>query len=103
VASIPAVHALERRYGTRGLRVIGVTRDDEHAQIAAAAREHGMSYPGYLDADGSWSRTANLSAIPAFVLIDKSGRLAYRHMGSLREGTDAFERLANVVEQALAR
>jgi hypothetical protein len=103
VASIPAVHTLERRYATRGLRVVSITRDDARSDIDAAARQHGMTYPGYLDADGAWSRTAGVRAIPAFLLVDKSGRLAYRHTGALREGTDAFERLAGVIEQTLVR
>jgi hypothetical protein len=103
VASIPAVHALERRYRARGLRVVSVTRNDERGEVDAAARQHGMTHPGYLDADGSWSRSSKLSAIPAFVVVDKSGRLAYRHVGALREGSRAFERMADVVEQALAR
>ncbi len=97
------MHALERRYGTRGLRVVSVTKEDDRAEVEATAKQHGMSYPGFLDVDGAWSRAADVRSIPAFVLVDKSGQLAYRHKGALREGSAAFESLAAVLERALAR
>lgn len=103
MASIPAVLELERRYKARGLRVVSVTRDDDRDEVAAVAKEHGMDYPGFLDADGSWSKTASMRAIPAFVVIDKSGKLAYRHGGKLTADSDAFRGMASVVEAAIGK
>jgi hypothetical protein len=103
VASIPAVKALEGRYKARGLRVVSVTREDDRAEVEASAKEHGMDYPGFLDVDSEWSKGAGTLVIPAFVVIDKSGRLAYRHVGKLTEGTESFQKLVAVVDQALAR
>lgn len=95
--------ALEGRYRARGLRVVSVTREDEGDAVATAARQHGMDYPAFLDVDGAWSRAAGLRGIPAFVVVDKQGRLAYRHAGALEEGSDAFARTSEVVDQALKR
>jgi hypothetical protein len=103
VASIPAVKALEGRYKTRGLRVVSVTKEDDRAEVEKAAQEHGMDYPAFLDVDSSWSKTTGVSAIPAFIVIDKSGKLAYRHAGKLTEDSESFRKLASVVDQALTR
>jgi hypothetical protein len=103
VASIPAVKALEGRYKARGLRVVSVTKEDDRAEVEATAKEHGMDYPGFLDIDSAWSRASGVQAIPAFIVIDKSGKLAYRHAGKLTEDSDSFRKMAGVVEQALGR
>jgi cytochrome c biogenesis protein CcmG, thiol:disulfide interchange protein DsbE len=103
VASIPAVKALHGRYRDRGLRVVSVTREDEKESVAESARQHGMSYPAFLDVDGSWSSSTGLRIIPAFVVLDKAGKLAYRHVGKLTEDSRAFERMTAVIEQALER
>jgi hypothetical protein len=67
------------------------------------AKEHGMDYPGFLDGDGTWSRTASVRLIPAFVVLDKNGKLAYRHSGKLTPDSDAFRGMASVVEAALGK
>jgi hypothetical protein len=103
VASIPAVKALEGRYRTRGLRVVSVTREDDRSEVAEAARQHEMDYPAFLDVDSSWSGATGLRLIPAFVVLDRSGRLAYRYVGRLAEGTRAFDEMAAVISEALSR
>jgi hypothetical protein len=103
VASIPAVKALEGRYRARGLRVVSVTREDDRLSVETATKEHGMTYPGFLDIEGAWSRTAGLRAIPAFLVIDKAGRLAYLHRGKLTADSDGFERMTAIIEQALTK
>ncbi len=103
MASIPAVKALEGRFKARGLRVVSVTREDDRAEVETTSKQHGMDYPGFLDIDSSWSRQSGTLMIPAFVVVDKSGQLAYRHVGKLTEGSKGFEELASVLEQALSR
>jgi hypothetical protein len=103
VASIPAVKALEGRYGARGLRVVSVTHDTNRDRVESTAKEHGMHYPAFLDAERSWQRSAGISLVPAFLVVDKSGRLAYVHRGKLVEESDAFARMAGVIEQALIK
>jgi hypothetical protein len=106
VASIPAVKVLESRYHARGLRVLSVTKhgDDEQERqwVAAAAQKHGMKYPCYLDADGAWSSAADVAIIPAFLLLDGDGRLAYRHAGRLDKSGPEFEALDGAIQKLLA-
>ena len=75
---------------------------DERREVLETAREEKMDYPCFLDHDGSWSKQADVDHIPAFVVLDRSGRLAYRYGGKLLQGTSAFDELAKAIEQALA-
>jgi hypothetical protein len=101
------VIALEGRYEARGLRVVSVTKDgdddDSRKEVAETAREEKMTYPCFLDTDGMWSQKADVGGIPAFLVVDREGRLAYKHSGKLTEGTEAFEKMRGAIEKALDR
>jgi hypothetical protein len=103
---VPAVLALAGRFGTRGLRVVSVTKhgedDADRALVAKVAGDEKMTYPCFLDVDGSWSDRARIGHVPAFTVVDKSGRLVYRHGGKLLEGTADFDALVQAIELALA-
>jgi hypothetical protein len=102
---VPAVIALAGRYGTRGLRVVSVTKhgDDEaeRAEVASVAKKEGMTYPCFLDVGGDWSKRAGIGHIPAFVVLDREGRFVYRHGGKLIEGTPEFEAVVRAIDRAL--
>jgi hypothetical protein len=103
---VPAVLTLAGRFGARGLRVVSVTKhgDDarEVAEVAAAAKDEKMTYPCFLDLGGQWSESAGIGHIPAFLVVDRAGRLVYRHGGKLLQGTPEYEALVRAIEQALA-
>jgi hypothetical protein len=61
-----------------------------------------MTYPTFLDVDGRWSKEAAIGMSPAFLVVGKSGRLAYRYSGKLLEGTPEFDALVAAIEKALA-
>lgn len=98
---------LEGRYEARGLRVVSVTKDgedeDDRKHVAETAKEEKMTYPCFLDVDGSWSESAEMAGIPVFVVLDREGKTAYRHAGKLSEGTDSFEAMKGAIEKALDR
>lgn len=97
--------SLAQRFGARGLRVIGVTKDgddDERRRVVlGAAKEEKMTYPTLLDPSGAWWDAAGLGVAPTFLVIGKDGRLAYRHTGKLVEGSEAFAKMAAAIEQSL--
>lgn len=104
---MPAVSALARRFGARGLRVIGISNfdpddaDAERKAIGEAAREEKMDWPTYLDSRGEWGKTAGLVDIPSFIVLGPDGRVAHRHRGKLSEGSDPFKALESAIEKAL--
>ena len=102
---MPAVLSLAQRFGTRGLRVVGVTLSGEDEQqrrdVAEAAKEEKMTYPTLLDPSGAWWDAAGVGVAPTFLVVGKDGRLAYRHTGKLTEGSEGFTKLVAAIEQSL--
>lgn len=102
---MPAVIELARRFGTRGLRVMGVTQsgesDEERKSVLEAAREEKMSWPTLLDPEGAWWSAAGVGMAPTFLVYGKDGRLVYRHTGKLVKDTEGFTALSKAIEQAL--
>jgi hypothetical protein len=96
---------LERRYSARGLRVISVTEDGEdearRKHVAETAREEKMTYPCFLDVDGTWSDSAEMASIPVFVVVGRDGRMVYKHSGKLSEGSEALAEMSRAIDKAL--
>lgn len=80
--------------------------DDEPGErklIADSAREEHMTYPCFLDKGSVWQHAAGTSGmIPMFLVVDRSGRIASRQKGLLRQGTPGFDAVAAAIERALA-
>ncbi len=99
---IPALDSLQREFGPRGFRVIGVSIDvvGDTAQIAGFARELGASYELWLDPDDKVSTTFRAIGVPSTALIDRDGVLRWRHMGPVRASDPALRAL---LDSTLAR
>jgi cytochrome c biogenesis protein CcdA/thiol-disulfide isomerase/thioredoxin len=103
INTLPELALWHERYGPRGLTVIGVhtpefsfERDSE--ALASAVRRHGIPYAVAQDnAYATW-RAFGVAAWPTQVLIDREGRVLWRHVG---EGDE--EQIARRIEEALAR
>jgi hypothetical protein len=95
------------RYEARGLRVVSVTKhggdEEDRKLVAETARNEKMTYPCFLDTDGAWSKLTGLSLVPVFLVVDRDGRVAYRHWGKLALGTGGFDQMRDAIELALAR
>jgi len=98
----PHVKDWQRRYGERGLVVIGVhspelRRERELENVRAYVREHAISYPVAVDNEfATWNRYGN-QAWPALYLIDKRGRVRLVHVGEGR-----YEETERAIEELLA-
>lgn len=86
VNTLPAVNAWHRKYGERGLVVVGVHTPEfpfEHdtGNVQRAIERFGITYPVAQDNRyATWAAYRN-QYWPAFYLIDKQGRVAYTHVG----------------------
>jgi hypothetical protein len=104
---VPALLALAKLFGARGLRVVGVTvsgeDQEERASVIDAIREEKMDYPTALDPSGAWWNAAEMGVAPTFLIVGKDGRLAYRHSGKLLEGTEAFAKMKAAIDEALGK
>jgi cytochrome c biogenesis protein CcmG/thiol:disulfide interchange protein DsbE len=68
----PAIDALQRRYGDRGLQVVGVDVLENAAKAGQFRAQHHLSYPVVVDA-GTLRDQYNVNGLPVHVFIDRSG------------------------------
>jgi thiol-disulfide isomerase/thioredoxin len=82
-AEIPGFIELQKKYGGRGLQIIGLSVDDSQSMAKKYADEMKMNYPILL-ADGKEDilRAYDpINSIPVSVVIDRQGRIVSRHLG----------------------
>jgi cytochrome c biogenesis protein CcdA/thiol-disulfide isomerase/thioredoxin len=92
IRSLPYVEKWYQTYESKGLVVVGVSTPEfafEHnpANVAAAVKRDGLTYPVALDNnDDTWNAFDN-SSWPADYLIDKNGNIRYVSLGEGSYGT----------------
>jgi cytochrome c biogenesis protein CcmG, thiol:disulfide interchange protein DsbE len=79
--SFPALDALYRELGPKGLVVVAVNVDEQrrNADAFLSARPHTMRVA--FDPKGEAARAFALQAMPSAVIIDRAGRIRHTHMG----------------------
>jgi thiol-disulfide isomerase/thioredoxin len=106
--TLPYVSAWAERYGDRGLVVVGAHCPEfgfEHDldNVRQATRELGVEYPVVIDNDFAiWQSLAN-RAWPAVYLVDRDGRVRYRHFGegNYEETERAIQQLLGIDEETV--
>lgn len=80
----PELQALHEQHRDRGLRVVGVTVDNRGVedQIHQFIEQHGMTYDIWWDPDGSAIAEFGAAGVPLTVLLDRDGRVTWRHLGA---------------------
>lgn len=96
-AQIPALVNLHRRFGPRGLVVVGVNVDQEGPWAVPSFRQRfGITYPMLFDVGGAASARHRVEGLPTLLLVDRGGTVRFRHAGAAPEET-----LASVIEPLL--
>ncbi len=98
---IPELQALHEEHGDEGLHVVGVTVDSRSAesQVHDFIERFGMTYEVWWDPDQTAVSTFGAMGVPLTVLIDREGRIAWRHLGAFQRGDPE---LIRAVESSLA-
>src|SRR5262245_59500934 len=98
---IPVLERLQRRYAAAVLRIVGVNIDarGDGPTVERFARAASISYPVWLDADGSVSARFAREGVPASYLIGRGGELLWARQGVIPEGDPA---LAAALHRALS-
>ncbi len=68
----PAIEALQREYGSKGLQVVGVDVLENARKAALFRAQHRLSYPALVD-DGALRDQYAVNGLPVHVFIDRSG------------------------------
>ncbi|HEY7767615.1 TlpA disulfide reductase family protein [Longimicrobium sp.] len=97
---IPALEALHREYGPRGLRVVGVSIDQasEQQAIREFMQEHGVSFDVWLDPSGDVTSQFSMVGVPNTFLIGADGTLLWKKVGPVH-ATD--NELRGLIEKSL--
>ncbi len=72
-----SIDALARDYAVVSVALQSGTRDELRAYV----REKGLDFPVIEDADGELARAWGVSGVPASLVIDRAGRIAFRELG----------------------
>jgi thiol-disulfide isomerase/thioredoxin len=94
--SIPKLNDLQRRYGPKGLTVVGlnVGGPDDRVKVAAFARELGINYTlGFPDRQLTDFLMSDDESIPQTFLFDRKGMLIQRFIGFSDVGEGRLEKL----------
>ncbi len=78
--------------------VLGVVTQNARSQATAYAAEMNVTFPSVVDFEGQVLTAEGFVALPATILLDDEGTIAYRHIGPYK----SVEDLAADVEKYLA-
>jgi thiol-disulfide isomerase/thioredoxin len=80
-ASFPALDALQRKYDKQGLRVLGLTLDENDDAIIAFLNAVPVSFTILRDPSGQAGEAFDVVAMPTTFVLDRQGRVAARFEG----------------------
>ena len=99
---------MEKRYGERGLVIVGVhtpefDREKKRANVEAAVKEHGLgAHSHFLDNRMDYWRALRNEYWPAIYVIDGRGQIRDRAFGEVQVGAEKDRDLSRRVEKLLA-
>jgi thiol-disulfide isomerase/thioredoxin len=88
----PDVVATYQKYHDKGFAVLGVSLDEDQAQMDSFASQTGMVWPQYFDGkgwDNAISSANGVRALPAMWLVGKDGVLITKYAGEDLDGNVA--------------
>lgn len=92
VHEIPGYIALQKKYGERGLVIIGLSVDQKGAAaVTPFAQKHGINYALALADEATINAFGGIEGIPTTFLIDREGRIRDKKVGAM--DADAYEKL----------
>ena len=89
--SFPWLNALHKKYTDQGLVVIGVhspefKHERDRDRVRQKAKEFKLNHPIMIDNDFSYWKALKNRYWPTFYLVDRAGRLRFRHIGETHAG-----------------
>jgi len=79
---MPAMDTLYKQYRRKGLEVLAVNVGQKKEAVKAFAAELSVTYPLLIDPDEKNARLYGVTDVPRTYLIDRSGVVRYRILGS---------------------
>jgi thiol-disulfide isomerase/thioredoxin len=106
--TLPWLKAIHDEYGSRGLKVVSVhtpelEQERVPANVRAAVKELGITYPVMIDGDYSYWRSLSNRYWPAFYLVDRDGKIARTAIGELHRGDKRGDAMEAAIREHLER
>ncbi len=79
--SFPKLQDLHVKYKASGLRIVGLSEDDDKAGIAEFGKTYGAEFPLVWDADKAVAGKWNPGSMPSTFIIDRKGVVRFIHRG----------------------
>jgi thiol-disulfide isomerase/thioredoxin len=81
-AEIPSFIALQKQYAKQGLVVVGLSVDQEGADVVKPfAQKLGMNYPVVLTDEKTQEAFGGIEAVPTTFIVDREGHIVKEHTG----------------------
>ena len=81
---MPDYEAVYRQKAPDGFVVLGVNLQENAEHVQQFSKGLGLSFPILLDQDGQVTiRQYQLIGMPGSVIVDRTGRIHYRHIGPM--------------------
>jgi peptide-methionine (R)-S-oxide reductase len=102
VNTLPALKRFDAAYRDKGLTIVGIhtpefDREKVLANLTEAVKKRGIEYPVLTDNENATWNAFRVEAWPTVIILDKQGRIRYRHVG---EG--AYDMQEQVIKTLLA-
>ncbi len=78
----PDFNVIAARYQARGVVFVGVAMRDDEASVRAYLTTYAVPYPSVMDIDQSIAGNYNIASPPTTVVVDASGHVAQRFLGT---------------------
>jgi peroxiredoxin len=79
---IPDLIDLKKKYGSKGLEVIGISVDtDTKADVVPFVKDHGINYPVVYGNQNVYQQYGGISAVPTSFVLDKAGKIIASYEG----------------------
>jgi thiol-disulfide isomerase/thioredoxin len=89
--SFPKMQDLYDRYHSRGLEIVAVSVDKDHAAALKFLRDTKATFPVIFDSTGSLAEKYGLEAMPSSFIYGRDGQLVSRKRGFRPEDTDSLD------------
>ena len=96
--SFPWMNDMQSRYGTNGLRVVGINVDQKTDEAKAFLKDNAASFDVAFDQGGKTPKAYAIKGMPTSVLIGPNGKVLSVHSGFKDEQRDELEKQ---IKQAL--
>jgi peroxiredoxin len=95
IDEIPHLKALQKKYESQGLVVLGITSNKDQAglkHLRAFLQKHDLNYPTLLDKKGATAASYAVASYPHMFVVNRNGQLAYDKTGYQARDEIALEK-----------